>query len=283
MTGHEWHAGEELLDLLDGRLAEPRRAVFQAHVEACARCRRELAALESARNAAAAAAASAGAAGAAQADTGAVPESLAARVRAALDAEDRATLLAPQQVKAAPWRRRAWITAGLATAALAILFFRPEPPATVPALAAADFRAFDAGSTELGIRSTDPKEIEAWFAANGAAFVTRVIDLAMMQYQLAGGRINRLGSATSAFYAYRGPDDVALVCQMYLGRITDLPTADEVREHEGIAFHIHRDAELTLVFWQEGDVVCVLVSSIPLEEVVQLAFAKAVRAGRIAD
>ena len=32
---------------------------------------------------------------------------------------------------------------------------------------------------------------------------------------------------------------------------------------------------LTAVFWQEGAVVCVLVSDIETEEVVQLAFAKA--------
>lgn len=50
-----------------------------------------------------------------------------------------------------------------------------------------------------------------------------------------------------------------------------------VREHNGIAFQVYREGDLTLVFWQEGDVVCVLTSAAPAEDVVQLAFAKAIR------
>ena len=102
----------------------------------------------------------------------------------------------------------------------------------------------------------------------------------MMQYRLAGGRVHQLGAHTSALFAYRGPGNVALVCQMYEGRMADLPPASETREHDGIAFRVFRVENLTLVFWQEGDVVCVLASSIPIEEVVKLAFAKAVRPGR---
>jgi hypothetical protein len=35
---------------------------------------------------------------------------------------------------------------------------------------------------------------------------------------------------------------------------------------------------VTSVFWQEGTVVCVLASDLPREEVVQLAYAKAMKA-----
>ncbi len=63
---------------------------------------------------------------------------------------------------------------------------------------------------------------------------------------------------------------------MFLGRPEQLPEADEVREHNGIRFHIYRKDGVTLAFWKEGSVLCVLVSDIDSEELIQLAFAKAV-------
>ena len=265
MTAQPPHFAEELQDLLDGRLAEPRRAEVAAHVESCPRCRKEFAALEWVKCAALAHLAESP-----------MPAALASRVRATLDAED-------QKTRPAAWRRRAWVAVALAAAALIVVFARTRDTATLPELAAGDFRSFEAGTAPLAIESADPKVVEAWFARNGAPFITRVIDLGMMQYRLAGGRVHRLGANTSALFAYRGPGNVALVCQMYEGRMADLPPTADMREHDGIAFHVYRVENLTLVFWQEGDVVCVLASSIPPEEVVQLAFAKAVRTGRSAD
>jgi hypothetical protein len=43
------------------------------------------------------------------------------------------------------------------------------------------------------------------------------------------------------------------------------------------SFLIYRRGALTLVFWQEGDVICVLASDIAPEAAVALAFAKAVK------
>ena len=202
-----------------------------------------------------------------------MPAALVARLRATLDAED-------QKARPAAWQRRTWIAVALAAAAVLVGSVLLRDTATLPERAASDFRAFDTGTSPLAIESADPKVVEAWFAVNGAPFVTRVIDLGMMQYRLAGGRVHRLGTNTSALFAYRGPGDVALVCQMYEGRMADLPPAADVREHNGIAFSVYRVGTVTVVFWQEGGVVCVLASSMPLEEVVQLAFAKAVRVGR---
>lgn len=265
MTVEPAHYGEELQDLLDGRLAGARRAEIAAHVASCVRCRRELAALEWAKQAVAAPVADV-----------AMPAELTARVRAALDAEDRRT-------RPATWRRRTWVAAALGAAALLLVVVRAWEAPTVPELAAADFRAFDSGKEPLPMLSADSKAVEAYFVQNGAAFRTRVLDLGMMQYRLEGGRVHRLRGRTSALFAYRGPGNVALVCQMYEGRVSELPPTADVREHGGIIFHVYRSTNLTLVFWQEGDVVCVLVSGIPTEDVVQLAFAKAMRTGPSGD
>ena len=50
-----------------------------------------------------------------------------------------------------------------------------------------------------------------------------------------------------------------------------------LRENKGIRFYIYRVNGLTAAFWQEGAVTCVLTSDIASEEVIQLAFAKAVK------
>ena len=262
MTGQPEHYAEELQDLLDGRLAEPRRSEVAAHVETCARCRRELKALEWVK-------------GEMSHHLGQaeLPADVAARVRAALDTADR-----PPRRLHVP--RRAWIVGALAAAALLFVFTRGHKPEPLVSMIAADFTSYNSGAAKLDMESSDPKAVEAYFVQNGVKFETRVFDLGMMQYRLAGGRVHRLGGKTSALFAYRGPGDLSLVCQMYEGRVAELPPTSDVRQHNGITFYVHRSGNLSLVFWQEGDVVCVLVGDAQQEDVVQLAFAKAVRAGR---
>ena len=270
------HYGEELQDLLDGRLAEPRRSEVAAHLETCAPCRRELDALRWIRTEVPK-----------QLGEAEPPPDLASRVRASLDAADAADAAGRRSfVSRVP--RRAWIAAGLAAAAVLVVFARSDRPSALPALVAADFAAYESAAAQgggggLDIQSSDPKAVEAHFARNGIAFPTRVFDLGMMQYRLAGGRVHELDGRPSALFAYRGPEDTALVCQMYPGRVSELPATDDVRENNGITFHVFRSGNLTLVFWQEGDVVCVLTSSAPTETVVQLAFVKAVRVESLAQ
>ena len=62
---------------------------------------------------------------------------------------------------------------------------------------------------------------------------------------------------------------------MYLGSLEELPPTDDVREHNGIRFHSYEVDGVAITFWREGDVICVLTSTAGLEQVVALAFAKA--------
>jgi anti-sigma factor RsiW len=253
------HYGEELQDLLDDRLTEPRRSEVAAHVESCARCRRELEALRWVKS---------------QIKTHLVdaepPAELSPRVRAALVTADKR----PRWPSVS---RRAWIAGAVAAAALLIVFYRGHKSTPLPAMVATDFVAFDTGALKLEIESDDPKVVEAFFTRNGVDFPTHVYDLAMMQYRLAGGRVHRLDGRASALFAYRGPGNTSLVCQMYEGHVDELPATDDVRENNGIKFYVHQWENVTLVFWQEGDIVCVLASDASRDDVVQLAFAKAMR------
>jgi hypothetical protein len=64
---------------------------------------------------------------------------------------------------------------------------------------------------------------------------------------------------------------------MYLGTLEELPEPSRTLEHDGIAFRVYERDGRTMVFWEEGDVVCVLTSDAPAQAVIDLSFAKAVK------
>src|SRR5713226_4213774 len=174
--------GEELQDLLDGRLAEPARAEIAAHVARCPRCREELAVLERAR------AAARGLPPLAQ------PADLAVQIARALDAEDRAS--APGRTRPRLPHRWPFVAAGLiAAAVLVALLLLPSATVDLPAAVARDFAGYRDARLALELRTGDPTALERFFAERGIAFPTRVFDLAMMQYRLAGGRVPSRGWA----------------------------------------------------------------------------------------
>lgn len=259
----------DLQDLLDERVPESRRAEFAAHVAECAMCQRELAMLRMAKQ-------SVGA----LPDEG-TPAGLRQRITAGLDAVDRESraVVAPRTRS----RRLASfaVPAGLLAAAAALLLLlSSDEPIVVPpdpAQIAADYGAVASQSLTLEMRSDQPAAVEQFFRQRGISFPTRVFDLGMMGYQVVGGAVRNDGNRPRALFVYRNGTGGTLVCQMYEGQTTELPAADEVRENNGIRFLVYREGDLTLVFWQEGDVICVLASDVGPEAVIALAFAKAVK------
>jgi anti-sigma factor RsiW len=259
MTDDTRHLGATLQDFLDGRLDAARQAEVRRHLEGCSPCRNELEALRWVRDVALK-----------QLPSDEVPPALAARVAAALDT-------APRPL--GRLRKRTWAAAGalLAAAAVALLLLAP-PRRDLADAVARDYAEYSTGGLALDLRSADGAAVESLFARGGIAFRTRVFDVAMMRYRLVGGRVHRLRGRPSALFVYRGPEGRILVCQMYEGMLADLPPTADVRQHNGVTFRVYRTGPLTLVFWQEGAVVCVLASDAKSEAVVQLAYAKAVAA-----
>jgi anti-sigma factor RsiW len=252
------HPGDDLQLLLDGRLTAERRAAVEAHLGECGQCRRELDALRRVK-------------GALRQDLvqHAVPPDLAARVSGALRAESARRRIRPRP-----------LVIGAATlaaaAALVLLLARGGEPDFVEA-ATRDFASFRGAVLRLDLETSDPAALERHFASAGVPFPTRVFDFGMMGYRLAGGTVHRLAGRQSALFAYRSAAGDHLVCQMYRGETAELPAPAEEREHDGIRFLIYRAGDLTLVFWQEGPVVCVLVGEGDPEAAIQLAYAKAVK------
>jgi anti-sigma factor RsiW len=251
------HPGDELQLLLDEGLTPERRAEIEAHLAECARCRSELSALRRVRTSL-------------RQDLAQqpVPAELAERVSRALGAET---------ARMRRRRRRFLVGVPLAVAALLVLFLVRQSEPDLVSAAARDLAGWRANALYLDLKTAEPAALEQHFAGAGIAFPTRVFDFGMMGYRLAGGRVHRLAGRRSALFAYQNDRGERLLCQMFEGAVAELPPPGQERDHDGIRFLVYRTAGLTLVFWQEGPVICVLVAEGDPEAAVQLAYAKAVK------
>lgn len=265
MTNDRRHFDEELSELVDNRLDGAARAEVEAHLAVCPECRARVDALRWLKSSLVAGR-----------ETGDAPAELRARIHGALDDEDR-------RRTARIWTSTPWLVAAsvvLLVAAAAFYFVSRRPGVPTVEAVAQDFQAFRAERLALDLKTAKPQELEEYFRRRGIPFPARVFDFGMMKYDLVGGRVHEQAGRPAALYAYRasaGSLDDVIVCQMFPGSLSELPTPAVVRHHKDIAFHVFRSGELTLVFWQEGDIICVLTSGGDPETVVQFAFAKAVK------
>ncbi len=265
MTDNARHLGDDLQLLLDGRLPAERRAAAEQHLTRCQRCQRELDALRRVK-----------AAVREDLPERAVPPDVVARVSAALAVEAGGRLARRHRATRFPWRR-AILGLSLATAVALVVVLARRGGSDLVGAAAQDFASYRAASLPLQLETEDPRALERFFAGGRVPFATRVFDFGMMGYRLAGGQVHRLARRLSALFVYENEHGRLVVCQMYQGRLSELPREAEEREHGGIRFRIYRRAGLTLVFWHEASVVCVLVTDGDPEEAVQLAYAKAIK------
>jgi anti-sigma factor RsiW len=256
------HLDEQLAELLDGRLSAELAAQAETHLAVCAACALRLEQARAAKRAVA------------TLPVVPLPDGFAARISSALDQEERTGGSGP--VVRFPGRavRPLLAAAALLLVGLAGAFLLFRTPAEVSA-AAADFERVAGGRLILDVRGPSAPEVETFFASRGLGFATRVFDLGMMGWTIGGGTVGTLDGGPSALWTYRDEKGRIIVCQMYAGLASDVRRGAQVMARGGITFFVHRRQGLTLVFWQEGDVACVLVSDIPRDEVLALAAAKA--------
>lgn len=261
------HYREELQDLLDARLTAEQAAEVQRHVAECPVCQSELESLRWVKRTVAS-----------QLPKQEVPAELRDQVLRKLNAADKAgrwsrtlEIISKPRVKLA-------LAFALPLVALIILLPRFLHRGTdLPSQIAEAYQKYQQGQLPVELRTEDVREMESFFRRSGITFEARVFDLRMMRYSLIGGSVHQFDHRKSALFAYRGDRQETVVCQMYLGDPLELPKPQEQREHNGIRFHVYRQGQVTLVFWQEGHVMCVLASDIGSDDLIQLAFAKAMR------
>jgi len=253
------HPDLELQDLVDGRIDAAGRQRLQAHLDTCDCCRAELELLRRARHFAR------------QLPRVDAPPELVQAIAADLARAKRAERERTQKSE-----QRRWFVYGIAAAAILLIVAYIGERADVPASAIREAAASTGAASTLEFATSDPANLERLFA-DRLPFRTRVFDLTMMKYQLAGGRTGQIASHPAAIYTYAGSDGQQLTCAMYVGTLEELPEPDARRDHNGISFLIFKRSAATAVFWVEGNLVCVAVSDMPTDDVVALAFAKAIK------
>ena len=243
---HAWH---------DGRVSDEERAALARHVATCASCRSELEAL-----------------GVLDAllhrlETPEMPPDREPMIRVGLDREQSRRRS----------RRRTWQLMALTTAAALVVFavlrVWQAPAPDWPALAAASFAELESGELRLDFDESVPQILEQKLRAQGAT--VRVLDLAMMGFQVIGGSVREVNRHRIALVVYRNAEGRILLCEMFAGGDIRLPPPLEERRSGGIDFSVYDRVGRTAVFWREGEVLCALVSGGRREEVVALAIAKA--------
>ncbi|MEO7794502.1 MAG: zf-HC2 domain-containing protein [Thermoanaerobaculia bacterium] len=263
----ERHLDEQLDALLDGRLDGAQRRAAEEHLAGCSPCRRLRDALEATREALR---------GELPAEE--PPAALVAAIRSALDREDAAASNV-RQIRKPRSGVRFWMSlaAGLAAVLVAALAFRFGGRAPDPVKSGFEqFARLSRAPLGAVLGESTAAQVEERWATARFEFPVRVFDFGMMGINLAGGDVSEISGARAARAVYRRGTDI-IICWMYEGRVETLPATTERRTRGEFEFHIFRHEGRTLVAWQEGETVCLLVGDGDAEEILALAMAKAMK------
>jgi len=154
----------------------------------------------------------------------------------------------------------------VAAVSLVLNYFIKFP--TFPDEAVASFSQYCDRRLPLQVETSDALTLNCYFAAKGIPFANRTLDPAV--YTLKGGRSQEVLNRKSSWCAYQGPRNNRFVFQMHPGSLAELP-AGEIRWDRGRSFHIYAQQGTTVVFWQERNICCALISDASAEETIQLA------------
>jgi anti-sigma factor RsiW len=255
---------------LDGDCSPEEAQQVEQHVVACPRCRRLVDALTATQVTLRA--------GHAEEEH---PPGLEQGILDRLDAEDATGTVAtihsrPGSVSVGRW----WLVAASLAALVGALWVYQHRELPTPAVADLSTFIHQAsyglleGPLAATVAASESATIEQRWQRAGIAFPVRVLDLSAMGLDVVGGDAMTIAGVPMARSVYQGPDG-RLVCWMMRLRMEALPEDFESRTHRDIEFRIYRRGSETLVFWEEGPVLCGLVAAGDPEAVIGLAFAKA--------
>ena len=158
-----------------------------------------------------------------------------------------------------------------AIAAMVISLFRPQP---IPAVVSQDFTNVAGAVLSVEVAQSDPGLLTTSLADREPSVAgLRVPDLRPRGFSLVGGRARGVRGSPGVLAIYRNDMQELVVWQAYVGQLADLPATTDVRDHGGRHYVVHRKASHILVFWQAGPHVQVITASLPVEQVVSLAYA----------
>lgn len=141
----------------------------------------------------------------------------------------------------------------------------------VPAVISEDYSRV-AGSLLLpDVRESDPAALARALSRRQSSLALRLPRLRSAGYTLEGGAVRPMSNQPGVVAMYRNRALDLLVVHAYQGSLSELPAQPEVRQVGGRRFVLQRKATNILVFWQDGPVVMVITSSLPVEQVIKLA------------
>ena len=108
------------------------------------------------------------------------------------------------------------------------------------------------------------------------SFSPMAYDFSAMNIHVVGGMVQEIAMRKVLVAVYKG-NDRTIICYTFLGAETDAPEVAEmfVDAEKNMNFHQFSTAQINAVMHAEGAVNCVLVSDLPMPQLLQLARAKA--------
>ncbi len=157
--------------------------------------------------------------------------------------------------------------------AVGVLLFSMFRTLPVPAMISQDYTRVAGHTIASETATDDPHAIETALGARQPGLGARVPDLRATGFVPYGSAIHAVDGRPGILVMFHNPLEDLVVWQVYRGDVSDLPATTDVRVERGRHYYVHRKSSFVLVFWQEGPRVQVITSSLPAEQVVQLALA----------
>jgi hypothetical protein len=261
-------ARELITGLVDEELSAEDREIVTSHLQDCPRCQwihqQELALKQEVR---------------AAAQTLSAPADLRNRILAGRggqpEANDRRVTSRMLGWLSRPALRPAFASIALLVLAVALVqTWRAEENV---ALSALEFHQEIAAGKIPFVKGQSQEEIKnELLQAVGGRFSPMAYDLSMLKLRAAGGVARRVGDRVMLATIFQG-DGPSVTCYTFLGREKDVPdNAQAVFDAEKkLTFYAFTREGVNGVFHRDGEIICILVSTMPMADLVALARAKA--------
>jgi anti-sigma factor (TIGR02949 family) len=261
-------ARELITGLIDGELSAAERQLISSHLQDCPKCQwvhqQERALKEEVRTAA---------------QTLSAPPGLRNRILAGgsglPEADDRHAAPRIFGWLSRPALRPAFALLGLLVLALALVqTWRSEEKIALSALEL--HREIDAGKVSF-VKGLTQEEIKNDLQqAVGGRFSPMAYDLSMLKLRPMGGVDRRIGDRVMLVTIFQG-DGPSVTCYTFLGTDKDVPDrAQAVFDPEKkLTFYAFTREGVNGVFHRDGEIICILVSTMPMSDLIAIARAKA--------
>lgn len=190
---------------------------------------------------------------------------------------------APERPEGWAWLPRSFLRPAFALAILLLLalpvFYWRQPSAEPIALAAlSTHERVLRGEPSLVKYGSEGEVVKRLSASVEGRFAPMGYDLSMMKLRVAGGLTEELQGRKVLVAVYKG-EAPSLSCFTFIGTEADAPKNARVvyDPEKKMNFYAFSRGEVNGVMHQEGRLICILVSKIPMDDLLALARAKARR------